>query len=82
MPDPDATPATPKQALERAIKIAGGQTALGALIGAKQQTISFWLNESGRVGAEYALLIERALSGQVTRQQLRPDLYPPEEAAA
>ncbi|WP_423170698.1 transcriptional regulator [Vibrio diabolicus] len=32
--------------------------------------------KSGRVPAEFVLPIEQATQGQVTRSQLRPDIYP------
>lgn len=66
-------------ALQRAVSILGSQSALGRAIGKKQQHIQYWLNS--RVPGEYVIAIERATSGQVTRHDLRPDLYPIEEAA-
>lgn len=62
--------------LRRAIALAGGQSALARAINSRQQNIWFWLNKSGRVPAEFVLLIEQATQGQVTRSQLRPDIYP------
>ena len=76
------------QALERAVSIAGGQSALAKKINSlvpdkiqvKQQNIWAWLNKSGTVPAEYAIPIELATGGQVKRHEIRPDIYP--EAAA
>jgi hypothetical protein len=43
----------------------------------RQSHISTWLNaKSGNVPAEYAIPIELATNGKVTRKQLRPDIYP------
>lgn len=61
-------------ALKEAIAIAGGQTALAAKIGRKQQNIWDWLHNSKRVPAEAVLPIEAATG--VSRHRLRPDLYP------
>jgi len=63
-------------ALQKAIDLAGGQTALGRAIGRRQSTIRTWLTRDGcRVPAEAAVDIEKALEGQVTRAELRPDLF-------
>lgn len=69
--------------LERAIQIARGQGPLGAAMQPKysQSAISLWRKalkgrKKFRLDADVAVAIEKATSGQVTRQQLRPDLYP------
>lgn len=67
-------------ALQRAIEISGGQSALARAIGVKQGHIYYWL-KTGKVSAERVLAIESATDGQVSRSELRPDLYPPEEHA-
>jgi pyruvate,orthophosphate dikinase len=59
-------------ALERAISEAGGTAALARTINVTPQAISQW----DRVPAERALAVESATGGKVTRQELRPDLYP------
>lgn len=69
-----------KNALRRAISIVGGQTALSKKIGkVKQPHIYNWLNRDKCVPAEFVLAIEAATNGQVTRHDLRPDIYPPNE---
>lgn len=68
-----------KQALTNAIEKAGGQTALANAIGKTQGHISKWL-EREYVPAEMVLAIEGATG--ISRHELRPDLYPREEAAA
>jgi UDP-N-acetylglucosamine 1-carboxyvinyltransferase len=64
------------QALQRAVEIAGGQTALGRMIGRDQKIIWAWLNTTQKVPAEDVLNIEKALNRQVSRHDLRPDIYP------
>lgn len=62
-------------ALQRAVKIAGSPSSLAKLLGRKQSTVWDWLNKPGRkVSPEAAAEIERALQGQVTAEELRPDL--------
>jgi TorA maturation chaperone TorD/DNA-binding transcriptional regulator YdaS (Cro superfamily) len=63
-------------ALSKAIEIVGGQTQLARLLGVKQANVWHWLNKAERVPGEYVLAIESATGGQVTRHDLRPDLYP------
>lgn len=67
-------------ALETAINIVGGQTQLARLLGVKQANVWHWLKKAGRVPGEYVLAIETATGGQVTRHELRPDLYPDAQA--
>ena len=63
-------------ALKKAVEIAGGQSALGRKINRDQKAIWAWLNTTGKVPAEDVLSIEEAVEGQVTRHELRPDIYP------
>ncbi|MCA3264792.1 MAG: molecular chaperone TorD family protein [Azospirillum sp.] len=61
------------QALERAVELAGGQSALARAIGKSQSHIWHWLKVAKRVPAEAAVAIEKATG--VPRRELRPDLY-------
>ena len=67
---------TPVEALQKAINIIGGQQALADYCGVRQQTISDWLRNLGRVPAERVLQVEKACKRKVTRHHLRPDIYP------
>lgn len=62
------------QALERAIEIAGGQSALAEKIGKKQAHVAMWLRRR-KVPAEVCVDIEGATNGAVTRESLRPDVF-------
>ena len=62
--------------LGQAIGILGGQSALARACGVKQGHVWHWLNKSGKCPAGHVISIEEATGGKVTRQQLRPDLYP------
>ena len=66
--------------LERAIHIAGGQSALARACNVKQGHVWNWLNKSGKCPAEHVLGVEEATGGKVTRHQLRSDLYPATES--
>lgn len=68
----------PDRALARAIKRAGGHTALAARLGISAQAVWKWC----RVPAERVLAVEAATNGEVTRHDLRPDLYPDEAVPA
>lgn len=64
--------------LQRAVEIAGGQTALAALLGPpiKQAHVWWWLEKmDGRVPPQHCAAIERATEGKVTRHDLRPDIF-------
>lgn len=60
-------------ALLHAVDILGGQTATAKKLGVSQQAVQYWIKR-GRVPALKAIPLEVA-SG-VSRQKLRPDLYP------
>lgn len=66
---------TPKSPLDRAIELCGGQAALAREIGTKQQNVAYWRTAVKGVPAEMAQAIEDAVNGQVTRQELRPDVF-------
>lgn len=66
--------AAPQKALKRAIKICGGPSATGRMLGITKQAVDDW----AICPPSRAIPLEVATQGQVTRQQLRPDLYPPE----
>lgn len=68
----------PQSPLQRAVSIAGGQTALATVLGVRQPHVWNWLNRSGGVvPPEYVIPIERATG--VSRHELRPDIYPIED---
>lgn len=63
---------TPQVALKKAIKIAGGFSALGRKLKIHRQAVSQWK----KAPAERVLSIEAAAGGEITRHDLRPDIYP------
>lgn len=60
--------------LEKAIAVVGSQSALARALVVSPQAVNQWLKS--KVPAERVLEIEGATKGQVTRHDLRPDLYP------
>lgn len=67
-------------AIQRAIKAAGGQTALARVLEVTPQAVQQW----GKTVAppERCIAIEKAIDGAVTRYELRPDIFGSLEAAA
>lgn len=63
-------------ALQKAIAISGGQVKLANAINTSQQNISNWL-KSGKVAANKVIPIEKETG--VSRHELRPDIFPPED---
>ncbi len=61
-------------ALRRAVALAGSEMRLSRATGYSQPAINK-ARRKGRVSAEMAIAIERALKGAVSRQELRPDLF-------
>lgn len=66
---------TEQQALEEAVSALESAAALARAIGVDPATVSMW-RLRGRVSVKAAIPIEEATRGRVTRQQLRPDVYP------
>lgn len=64
--------------LLEAISAAGGPAEIGKQLGISHAAVAQWK----RCPAERAIQLEKLTGGQVTRQQLRPDLYPETEEAA
>jgi DNA-binding transcriptional regulator YdaS (Cro superfamily) len=69
-------------ALKRAIEIAGSQAALADGLGRfmsrptlSQQTVSKWVREEVLIAAEYWPAFEHVTGHQVTRSDLRPDVF-------
>lgn len=62
--------------LERAINICTSQAELGRRIGRSQQNVAYWL-KANKVPAEVAIAIEDAVAGEVSRHELRPDIFGP-----
>ena len=65
-----------KEALGRAIDAAGGPAALAKELGVTVQAVCQW----DEVPPLRVLAVERA--SKIPRQELRPDLYPPEPVEA
>lgn len=63
------------EALTTAIAIAGGTQALARLLGITREAVTQWK----KCPAHQVLAIEKACGGKVSRADLRPDLYPPDE---
>lgn len=72
-----------KEHIDRAVKVHGSQAALAKAAGCSQQYISWLLSRDVKVSAEMALAFERATEGEVSRHDLRPDIFgnAPEHAA-
>jgi DNA-binding transcriptional regulator YdaS (Cro superfamily) len=72
------------EALRQAKVILGSQAAVARIVGVEQPSVHYILAKAEKVPAEWCIPIEKATDGQITRHQLRPDLYPQEsqEAAA
>ena len=56
------------------------QTEFGKRIGVTQGMVWQWLNNERRVSAEKVLAIEEATNGEVSRHDIRPDIYPRERS--
>jgi len=65
------------KAINKAIKIAGGQSALARQVGCTYQVVQHWI-ANGYAPAKWFKAIETATGGQVSRMDLLSDL----EAAA
>lgn len=60
--------------LKKAIKHLGGVSRVAKMCLLTQPSVSSWLKK-GRIPIRHVLTIERATGGQVTRYEMRPDVY-------
>lgn len=65
-------------AIKRAVEIVGGQSAMARLLGRAQASVWAWVNKGTPVPAEHCFAIEDATG--VSRHDLRPDIYPRDDA--
>ncbi|RWO34764.1 MAG: helix-turn-helix domain-containing protein [Mesorhizobium sp.] len=69
--------------IERAVALLGSQAKLAEAAGYSQQYISWLLSGTQRrVSAEAALAFEKATGGEVSRHDLRPDIFGPARESA
>jgi DNA-binding transcriptional regulator YdaS (Cro superfamily) len=61
--------------VKTASALLGGQSALAKVIGCTAPTVNQWVKRHRPVPRRFAVAIERATGGKVTRQNLRPDDY-------
>lgn len=61
----------------RATEIVGGQSELARRIGMTQAGVHYLCHEADAIKAEWAVKIEEATDGKVSRSELRPDIFPP-----
>lgn len=63
---------TPQQALRRALKIVGGISALARALNIERQAVQQWTV----VPVRRVIDVEVATGSQISRHDLRPDIYP------
>lgn len=61
------------EALLKAIRFFGSETAMGKALNVSQQRISYWVNSGRQISYDYVLRIEAYTKGHVTRHELAPD---------
>lgn len=61
--------------IEKAVEIAGNQTALARAIGCTSVFVHEMLHGKKSVSAKLCIPIENAVNGAVTRYDLRPDVF-------
>jgi len=60
---------------EKACKIMGGRTAMKDALKVTRQAVSLWAKGIDKVPVKRVLQIEQLTGGQITRYDLRPDIY-------
>ena len=59
----------------QAVALSGGPSIVATALGISPQAVSLWI-KNGKCPAERVIALEKLCASQVTRYQLRPDLYP------
>lgn len=60
--------------IQKAVRLAGSQTALAHLLGVSPQAVQKWVDQ-GKPSPHGCKQIELVLLGQVTRHELDPELF-------
>ncbi|WP_414691760.1 YdaS family helix-turn-helix protein [Noviherbaspirillum sp.] len=60
--------------IQKAVRLAGSQTALGCILKVKPQAVQKWVAQ-GYAPAERCRAIEDAFAGEVTRYELNPEVF-------
>ncbi|MDN7144132.1 helix-turn-helix domain-containing protein [Pseudomonas sp. JQ170] len=68
--------------VDAVVRLAGGQAELARRCNTSQPRIWQCVHRNQRVPADLVIPFEKAVGAQVTRHQLRPDLYPEEDASS
>ncbi len=64
---------TKKQAIKKACRIVGSKKKLADAVGVTRQAVYLWIES--QTPAARVRAVEAATGGQVTRYELRPDIY-------
>lgn len=69
--------------VETAVKLAGGSSKLARAVGVRPPTVQQWLCGDRPVPGGRCIAIEMATGGEITRYELRPDIFgsSPDQAA-
>lgn len=72
-----------KEHLKRAVSLKGSQNRLAEAMGCSQSKVSWLLKSADSISGDDAVAVEQATGGDVSRHDLRPDLFgaPQTEAA-
>ena len=62
-----------KEALDKLVEFAGGQSRLARGLGTSPQTVYGWVVR-GRISAFMAIVAEEETNGYITKEELRPDV--------
>jgi len=60
--------------VEQVINLAGGASVVARACGVSPQAVQQW-RTSDRIPAERVLTVEKLVNGQVSRYEIRPDVY-------
>jgi DNA-binding transcriptional regulator YdaS (Cro superfamily) len=61
--------------LKELVSRSGSQKAFADALGISQQGVSYLLNDAKRVSAELAVAIDKHSNGEISKAELRPDLF-------
>ena len=60
-------------AIDKAVKIIGGQTKLATVLGTKQSVVHHWISRHGQAPAKYITRISELTNGEVSVDELLAD---------
>ena len=63
------------ETIQQAVDLAGSQSKLAEMLGITPQAVQIWCSNKRKVPVTRAIAIEKLFPGEITRAEIRPDIF-------